>query len=93
MRFIPLELEQLKSIDPASVDRDTLTDITQVEIDRNKPHLEQVADFLRQIRNPYLYRCGKVVVQVAYKEGTTLTIEDQLEHLIREKHYAESVKY
>lgn len=92
MKFIPLKLEQLKSIDPASVDRDSLTDITQVEIDRNKPHLEQVLDFLTQIKNPYLYRCGNVVVRIAYKEGTTLTIEDQLEHLIREKHYSESVK-
>ena len=27
-----------------------------------------------------------------YKEDTTITIEDQLEHLIREKHYSESVK-
>lgn len=93
MKFTPLELDRLKNINPESVDRDSLVDIREIEIDRSKPHLEQVLDFLTQIKNPYLYRCGNVVVKVAYKEDTTITIEDQLEHLIREKHYSESVKY
>lgn len=84
MKFTPLELDRLKNINPESVDRDSLVDIREIEIDRSKPHLEQVLDFLTQIKNPYLYRCGNVVVKVAYKEDTTITIEDQLEHLIRE---------
>ena len=93
MKFTPLELDRLKHMDPTTADRDTLTDIREIEIDRSKPHLEQVLDFLTQIRNPYLYRCGNVVVKIAYQEDTTVTIEDRLEHLIREKHYAISVKY
>ena len=92
MKFTPLEFERLKQIDPATVDRDSLGDIKEVEIDRSKPHLEQVLDFLAQIKNPYLYRCGNVVVKIAYKENTALTVEDQLEHLIRDKQYAKSVK-
>ena len=41
-------------------------------------------DYLAQIRNPYLYRCGDVVVQIAYAD-TQVTIEDALQRFICER--------
>ena len=35
MKFTPLELDRLKNINPESVDRDTLVDIREIEIDRS----------------------------------------------------------
>ena len=55
-----MTLEEMKQIDPASVDRNTLVDITEVEIDPTLPREELLKDYLAQIRNPYLFRCGDV---------------------------------
>jgi len=73
-----LSLDELKGIELMSVDRDSLVDIGDVVIDRNLPQEERIADFIRQIRNPYLYKCGKVIVKVTFAD-TSETLEDRLE--------------
>ena len=79
-----MTLEEMKQIDPASVDRNTLVDITEVEIDPTLPREELLKDYLAQIRNPYLFRCGDVVVKITYAE-TQVTFEDALEQFIHQR--------
>jgi hypothetical protein len=57
-----LSLEQMKGIDPRIVDRESLRDIESVRIDTSLPKEERIADFIRQIGNPYCYRHGRYVV-------------------------------
>ena len=77
-------LEEMKQMDPASVDRSTLTDITEIEIDTSLSRDEMIKDYLAQIKNPYLFRCGNVIVKVAYAD-TQVTIEDALQQFICER--------
>lgn len=56
--------------------------ITSVHLDGEQPRKDRIRNFLEQIRNPYCYRVGKVVVKVSFAD-TDVTLEDRLEHYIR----------
>jgi len=71
-------LEAVKNIDLATVDPDTLVDINDVVINTDLPREERVADFIKQIKNPYIYKCGKAIVKVSFAD-TSETLEDKLE--------------
>ena len=62
-------LEQLRAVDVRSVDKNSLIDLNQVTIDETKPVPERVAEFVRQIQNPYCFRIGDVVIKIVYKEN------------------------
>ncbi len=51
------------------VDINTLADIRDVVIDMSLPVEERRKSYLRQIRNPRLYRCEDTVVRVSFAEG------------------------
>ena len=72
----------MKQVDVRTVDRDTLMDIRDVKVDRTLPRGQRFADFLRQIGNPYCYRCGKAVVKISFAD-TDATLEDRLEHYLK----------
>lgn len=74
-------LAQMKEVDIHTVDRESLVDIRKVQIDGNLPRERRFEDFLRQIKNPYCYRCGKIVVKVSFSD-TDVTLEDRLEHYL-----------
>ena len=79
-----LSLEQMKGIDPRAVDRESLRDIESVKIDASLPKKERIADFIRQIGNPYCYRHGRYVVKVSFAD-TGVTLEDRLASYIASK--------
>ena len=59
------------------IDRDSLVDISTVKIDPSLPRDQRIADYIRQIRNPYCYLSGGVVVRISFAE-TEATLEDRL---------------
>ena len=48
---------------------DELVDIRDVKLDSSLGQAERIQSFLQQIKNPYCFRVGDVVVYVAYTEG------------------------
>ena len=77
-----MELERMRDTDIRTVDRESLVDIGDVKIDTKLPREERFRDFLRQVKNPYCYRCGNVVVKVSFAD-TEATFEDRMEQCIR----------
>lgn len=77
-----VNLQQMKQVDVRTVDRDSLADIKDIQVDGTLPRAERFGDFLRQIGNPYCYRCGKAVVKVSFAD-TDATLEDRLEQYLR----------
>ena len=71
------EWEKLRNVDLQTVDRDNLVDIREVEIDENLSCEERMEQFIRQIKNPYCYRYGDVVVRVRFAD-TDVTLEDRI---------------
>lgn len=76
------DFEQMRNVDVKTVERDSLADISKIHIDPQMPREQRLADFVRQIGNPYCYRCGKVVIKVSFVE-TDATLEDRLEHYLK----------
>ncbi|MCD8153503.1 MAG: hypothetical protein LUF78_02200 [Clostridiales bacterium] len=77
-----MTVEEMKNVDVRTVDRNALADIRDVKIDRSLPKEERIRSFVQQIRNPYVFKCGEVVVRTVFA-NTEATLEDRLEHYLR----------
>lgn len=53
------EIDAMRNVDIRTVDPKTLRDIRDVTVNTDLPKRERMLDFIRQIGNPYCYRCGK----------------------------------
>lgn len=67
------ELEEMKTVDIKTVKPESLVDITKIHIDENLEGEERVEEFILQVKNPYCYKVGKMIVKSSYSEGSTLT--------------------
>ena len=63
-------------------DRDDLVDIRDVSVNKDLPKEERIAAFVKQIKNPYRFRCGDFVINASFASGGT-TIEDCLKGILR----------
>ena len=52
----------------ASMDTAPLVDIRDVSVDKNLTREERVAEFIRQIKNPYCFKCGRFTVRALSSE-------------------------
>lgn len=77
----PEDLVRMKDMDIREADREVLTDILEIEIDRDLSDTEKKREFIRQIRNPYLYRQGEYVVKLSFAD-TDATLTDRLKEYI-----------
>lgn len=77
-----LDLEKLRSVSPEEVDRDDLVDIQDIVVESQLPKEERIADFIQKIKNPYLCKCGKIVVQSVFEE-TDITLTERLTQYFR----------
>ena len=71
------DIDEMQAVDLKTVDRSTLRDIRDVEVDTGLPKRERILDYIRQIGNPYCYRHGKYTVKVSFA-GTEATLEDRM---------------
>ena len=74
--------DEMQNVDILAVDRESLADIQDVKIDPNLAFAEKAILFLNQIKNPYCFRCGDVVVKINYAK-TEKTIDDCMEGFYR----------
>ena len=73
-----MNLTAMRNADIRTADPSSLVDIRDVKVNSALPQRERILDFIRQVKNPYLYKCGKMVVKVSFAE-TEATLEDKLE--------------
>lgn len=69
------ELEEMKKVDPRTVDRSKLVQRKDVKVRSKGTKQERIMDYIEQIKNPYCYLEGKTVVKISFAE-TDRTIED-----------------
>ena len=58
-----------------------LVDIRTVSVDRTLPRDARIIEFIRQLRNPYHYKCGKFTITAKHADSG-LTLEDCLMQMI-----------
>lgn len=77
-----VDFEALRQVDVRTVDPDTLVDIKELNIDKTLPKEQRMFEFVRQIKNPYCFKVGKVTVSVGYScDG--VTFEQRMEHYLQ----------
>ncbi|WP_276891345.1 DUF6870 family protein [Eisenbergiella massiliensis] len=64
-----------------SIADEQLVDIRDVKIDRTLPTEERIRSFVEQIRDPYKFKVGDVVVKVSFA-NTQNTITDNFINMI-----------
>ena len=71
-------LKEMANMDIEKADVNNLVDINDIKIDINLSKKDKILSYLEQIKNPYIYKCGKVIVKVSFKD-TDKTLNDQFE--------------
>ena len=64
-----------------SLNPQALVDIRDVCVDKDLPKQERINEFVRQIKDPYHFRCGKFVVTARFAEDGP-TLEECLQRII-----------
>lgn len=77
-----MTVEEMKAVDIRTVDPETLVDVTTIIIDENLSKEERVKEYLRQVKNPYCFKVGDVVVKCSYSNDG-VTLKDRFEQLVR----------
>lgn len=60
---------------------DSLVDIRDVHIDRNQSREERVRSYVEQIKDPYNFKVGDVIVHVSYSDNNR-SINDSFSNML-----------
>jgi hypothetical protein len=82
MEVFFMGFEEMKTIDVRTVDPETLVDVTGIVIDESLSKEERKAEYLRQVKNPYCFRVGDVVVKNVYSNDG-VTLQERFEQFAR----------
>lgn len=77
-----MSIEDMKAIDVRTVAPETLVDVTGIVIDESLSKEERKAEYLRQVKNPYCFRVGDVVVKNVYSNDG-VTLQERFEQFAR----------
>ena len=78
------DLNDLKHIDIEQYEPDQLVDLRSVSIDKSLPVPERMCSFVKQIKNPYLFKVDDITVKVEFSSGKSLE-DSLLSFLLTEK--------
>ena len=78
------DLNGLKHIDIEQCEQDQLVDLRSVSIDKTLPVPERMRAFVKQIKNPYLFKVDDITVKVEFSSGNCLE-DSLLSFLLAEK--------
>ena len=78
------DLNDLKHIDIEQYEPDQLVDLRSVSIDKSLPVPERMSTFVKQIKNPYLFKVDDITVKVEFSSGKTFE-DSLLSFLLAEK--------
>ena len=65
----------------AYANAEPLVDINDVSVDKNLPKHERIAEFVRQIKNPHRFKCGKFTIITKYADNG-VSLEERLKSIL-----------
>ncbi|MBS4930693.1 MAG: hypothetical protein KH020_05090 [Clostridiales bacterium] len=60
------ELEQLKQVDVRTISHNELIDLKEIKIDEEASKKQRIQQFVEQIKNPFCFKVGEIVVSVGF---------------------------
>jgi hypothetical protein len=61
---------------------EALVDIRDVRVNKALPREQRISEFVRQIKNPYLFKCGQFTVHVGFT-ANGISLEECIAGLLR----------
>lgn len=61
---------------------EVLVDIRDVRVNKALPREQRISEFVRQIKNPYLFKCGQFTVHVGFT-ANGISLEECIAGLLR----------
>ncbi len=77
-----VDFDALREVDVRTADPDSLVDIKEITIDQELPREQRMAEFIRQVRNPYCFKVGKIAVSVGFSQDG-VTFEQRMEQYLQ----------
>lgn len=59
-----------------------LVDIRDVKVDKDLPREKRISEFVRQIKNPYRFKCGRFTVQASFA-ADGVSLEECIKGILR----------
>ena len=75
-------IEEMKAVDIRTVDSESLVDVTGIRISDDMTKEERAAEFVKQVKNPYCFRVGDMVVKNVYSSDG-ISLKDRFEQFAR----------
>lgn len=60
------ELEQLKQVDVRTISHNELIDLKEIKIGEEASKKQRIQQFVEQIKNPFCFKVGEIVVSVGF---------------------------
>lgn len=76
-----MPLEELRAVNIRTVRPEDVVDIRQIKIEEGLSQREKQREFIRQVKNPYCFRVGKVIVKANYS-GNGISLNERFEELV-----------
>ena len=76
------ELKNFKHISDEEIDRDSLVDVSTVDIRYDLPPKERMEDVLEKMKNPFVFKIGKYVVKTTLSDDADCTIGECVDALL-----------
>lgn len=78
-------LEQMRSTDLCTADKDALTDMSGFHFNYKIPKKQRALYLLEAMKNPYCFRVGEVCVMVEFQDGSPMLQDKFSDFLHRQK--------
>ncbi len=77
------ELKRLENMDIRDLKREDLDNAGDIEVDRSKPAVQRMREFLEKTKNPYAENVGEYVLMVTFSQTSQDTLEDRMVQLAK----------
>lgn len=72
---------ELQAVDIRTVRPEDVVDIQQIKIEEGLSQPDKRREFIRQVKNPYCFRVGKVIVKASY-DGNGVSLNERFEEFV-----------
>lgn len=76
-----MSFEELQAVDIRTVKPEDVVDIQHIKIEEGLSQQEKRREFIRQVKNPYCFRVGKIIVKGSYN-GNGVSLNERFEELV-----------
>ena len=77
-----MSIEEMKAVDIRTIEPDELVDVRGISLDENLSKEERADEFARQVKNPYCFRVGDMIVKNVYSNNG-ISLRERFEQFAR----------